>query len=125
MTTLLLNIGLNNIPNVESYTNGQANPWIAKAAMTAAQALRRHGFVYGNNRVVHSDTEPTLVIEVTTDGMAVDNRIEMVANALNQDCIAVWYSDEGVGDLIGPRAADWGAFDPSLFFTLAGTRMAA
>ena len=37
MTSLLLNIGLANIPNVENYTNGKANPWVAKAAMAGTR----------------------------------------------------------------------------------------
>ena len=45
-----------------------------------------------------------------------------VAERLQQDCIAVLYvgedgftGDGETGELIGPRAAEWGAFDPQYF----------
>lgn len=45
-----------------------------------------------------------------------------VAERLGQDCIAVLYvGDDGftgdgeTGELIGPRAAEWGAFNPEFF----------
>jgi len=32
-----------------------------------------------------------------------------------QDCIAIWYAEQGRGELRGPRADAWGTFDPKRF----------
>ena len=38
-----------------------------------------------------------------------------IANALEQDCIAVYIPRSGVGRLVGPRAGKWGEFDLDFF----------
>jgi hypothetical protein len=38
-----------------------------------------------------------------------------LAAELHQDCIAVYYPDQGHGELLGPSAAAWGEFDLSRF----------
>ena len=58
------------------------------------------------------DREPTLAVRVTGVPIS-DADVHHVASLLSQDYIAVW--DAAGGRLIGPRAAAWGAFDPSLF----------
>lgn len=61
--------------------------------------------------VKNSTTEPTLVVEV--DRPLTRDEAYAVSAALHQDCIAQRVGD--VGELIGPRADKWGAFDPDLF----------
>jgi hypothetical protein len=47
------------------------------------------------------------------------------ANELGQECIALYYPGAEFGQLIGPRAAAWGEFNPEFFLMPDGTRMAA
>lgn len=90
-------------------------------------ALKTAGLLVGQNTIVQSDTEPTLVVEVWMDPSVLipaGAAVYQVAVALDQDCIAARISWNGQGRLIGPRAAAWGAFDARFFFTLDGNRLA-
>ena len=75
---------------------------------------------------VQSDTEPTLVLEVDAHAHPrtepVRAAIHKLAEILGQDCIAAYAN--GVGRLIGPRAAAWGAFNPEFFILPDGSRLA-
>jgi len=90
-------------------------------------ALKTAGLLVGQNTIVQSDTEPTLVVScfaqphLMTVYMA---QVYMVAADLDQDCIAVYWPETNSGALVGPRAAAWGAFDARFFFTLDGNRLA-
>lgn len=64
------------------------------------------------SRVAQSDTEPTLVVELSTP--LSQRMLDSLSIILSQDCIAQLYPD-GHGELVGPRAAAWGAFDPARF----------
>jgi hypothetical protein len=64
------------------------------------------------------------VLTVSDEIAGFDNRTAMLAVALGQDCIAVWHADEAYGDLIGPKAAEWGPFNPEFFILPDGTRLA-
>lgn len=70
-------------------------------------------------RVLQSDTEPTLVAEVTPPLTA--TAAYAVAERLHQDCIAQWDGREGA--LYGPNAHAWGTFNPAFFVTLDGHRL--
>lgn len=123
----VLNIGLDNIPVVgESFTNGVRNPLVASRYITAIQAVRAAGFSVYKNKRVQSDTEPTLVAEVMFMGHLeqLHAKVTALSDLLQQDCIAVYNPITGQGDLIGPRAAEWGPFNPEFFILLDGTRLA-
>lgn len=109
-----LNIGLNS-------SKGAIKP--AKALL----AVQLNNLVVVNSAVHTSDTEPTLVVQVETlhkNPRWFLTSIERLAVELHQDCIAVYRPELGGGALIGPKAAEWGAFDPKQFIQLDGTRLA-
>ena len=123
--SFILNIGLDGIPSTgTSYTNGLRNPSVLEYSFAAVQAARALNFKLLRTKLLTSDTEPTLVAEVvhTGDIRACTN---WLAEKLNQDCIAIYDTDTGVGQLIGPKAAAWGDFNPAFFFLLDGSRLAA
>lgn len=112
---VLLNIGL------ESKTLGKIPaPWAIDAARLAWLTVVA-------SKVVQSDTEPTLVLEVDYDGMltGLGGRLQNLCDTLGQDCIALWMPERNRGELVGPRAAEWGPFNPEFFFLLDGTRLQA
>lgn len=78
--------------------------------------LERLGFNIGAYRVAQSSTEQTLIVQLGGPGA-----LAMPApffDLLAQDCIAV-RDETGQGSLVGPKAADWGEFDPAQFLELA------
>lgn len=111
----LLNIGL----NVGATT--------AISAEVARQILIANDLLPVNDGVVHaSDTEPTLVIEVqplSRSPSLVLAAFASVAVDLQQDCIAVYRPKTGGGCLVGPKAAEWGPFNPEFFILPNGTRL--
>lgn len=112
--TFTLNIGLNT-------TDG------AITIEEARKTLRAYGFSILREALLESDTEPTLVAEVTTGfatTLAVLQLLYQVSEELEQDCIAVYHELTGAGTLIGPRAAEWGPFNPEYFLLLDGRRLA-
>lgn len=117
---VILNISLDGIPVDQSFTN----PINIRRAMTAAAVTRGAGFNVTAAKLVQSNTEPTLVLTITDDQPGLDNRIDELAKTLHQDCIAVWYPEKSWGQFIGPKAADWGDFNPAFFFTPDRTRLA-
>lgn len=110
---LILNIGLNS-------ADGAITPEQAR------QALAANEFLIVRDAVLESDTEPTLVAEVTirnTSPFIFLQLLRRVAEELDQDCIAVYRELTGAGSLIGPRAAEWGPFNPEYFLLLDGRRL--
>lgn len=92
------------------------------------QALERTGLVLDALRILTSDTEPTVVAEVhvPTEHWGPRSTHEVIhglAVTLGQQAIAAYGPLVGWGANIGPQAREWGAFDASLFFTLAGRRL--
>jgi hypothetical protein len=107
--TTLVNIGL------QRNDVGLLRPEHALAALRAiggAQVIA--------SRVHVSDTEPTLVAELARPLNAA--AAYEVSRFLHQDAIAQF--DGWEGQLIGPRAEAWGAFDGHHFLTLSGDRLA-
>lgn len=107
--TTLVNIGLH------ANGGGKVRPSEALAALRAvggAQPIRAE--------IQHSDTEPTLVVEIARPLYA--SSAFAVADALRQDAIAQW--DGRDGQLYGPNASAWGAFNPAFFLNLDGSRLA-
>lgn len=110
--TFILNIGLNTA--VGAITPDEAR-----------ETLRAYGFSILRDAVLESDTEPTLVAEVATGfatALTVLQLLYQVSEELKQDCIAVYRELIG-GALIGPRAAEWGPFNPEFFLLLDGRRL--
>lgn len=86
----------------------------------ALSCVRQAFGVYIDATYVRSDTEPTLVVSVF-DQPSLQSKVFELAERLGQDCIA--FVQGGVGQLIGPRAAAWGEFNPEFFFLPSGQRM--
>ena len=111
--TFILNIGLNTADG-------------AVTAEQARQVLAANEFLITRDAVLESDTEPTLVAEVISTAASpfvVLQLLHRVAEELDQDCIAVYRGLTGDGALIGPRAAEWGPFNPEFFLLLDGRRL--
>jgi hypothetical protein len=114
----LLNIGLDNMPP-------EAGGAIGRKALYASRALRKSGFTITGAFVRNSDTEPTLVALANFESVnGAFGGAYKLAEALGQDCIAIRNETTGVGQLMGPRSDNWGAFDPKQFLLLDGTRLA-
>lgn len=110
---VLLNIGLN-----ASLANG-GEPFTYPAGFVdayAAYKLNAHAL-----GVQQSASEETALYAIE-GGMTntLRARIDRLAHALRQDCIAAFDTETGRGELIGPRAAAWGDFNPEYFLTAPG-----
>jgi hypothetical protein len=80
--------------------------------------------IVGDHRVVPSDTEPTFVAEVRVPyATNLEPLLYALSVRLLQECIAVFNTATHEGQLYGPRAADWGPFNPEYFFLPSGRRM--
>lgn len=83
-------------------------------------SINTHGFTVVRYREIVADhdkgTEPTIVavVEPRDTGTAITARIESLSRVLRQDCIAA-RNAAGDGVLIGPKAAEWGEFNPEYF----------
>lgn len=96
---------------------------LAGASMTpenALRALRLWGAKVTRHALHESDTEATLVAELAAP-LSRDH-LKGLSVGLRQDCIAQYAN--GKGDLEGPKAADWGPFNPEYFLTMEGQRLA-
>jgi len=92
---------------------GQDNPFLHQrntVELTLVQALKHVGGVR-QIRISQDGTEPTVIIECDF----IHGSINVLATALDQDCIAVFDHSTGTGTLIGDKAAEWGAFNPEYF----------
>lgn len=92
---------------------------IIPASVALAVVKSSGGIRVLNHRLDQSATEPTLILccEIETqNGHAVNHldAADIIANTLQQDCIAIRYPD-GSGLLRGQKAADWGCFNPDYF----------
>lgn len=68
------------------------------------------------------DNEPTAVFELAHDGGGILDRVEALCVELEQEAIAVYIHGYG-GRLVGPKAAEWGLFNPALFTMIDGRRL--
>ena len=63
--------------------------------------------------------EHVCVAEVDFDITKENKRfLAVLADVLGQDCIAVYYPDHCMGELIGPDTAPWGEFRATEFITV-------
>jgi hypothetical protein len=67
-------------------------------------------------RVSYDGDEPTVIIDYVYH----TGNVDVLATALDQDCIAVYNHSTNTGSLIGDKATQWGDFNPEYFqFTTA------
>jgi hypothetical protein len=107
---MILNIGMN--------TNDGRG--ITRAQISAALRLAKARVMRA--AVWHSDSEPTYVVELS--GALAEGSVFALAEILDKDAIAAWDVVSEVGQLIGPKAASWGEFDPERFLLTSGARLA-
>lgn len=123
------------IANIGLSVNGD-QPTAAQAAYRTGQAFERLVFFFGPKvalRKVHEaahakGTELTAVFAVGCDApdtprtfTIARHRFARVSEELRQDCIAVMvYPQHGdpFGALYGPKAAEWGPFNPDYFINI-------
>lgn len=117
---VIVNIGLN-------HPGGQWS--VEKARDALYHCLRTHDLngVIVACHVYDSDTEPTVVAVVALQHNAwrIAHALELVATALAQEAVAVYNPENNVGILIGPKAEQWGPFNPEFFIMPSGQRLAA
>lgn len=109
--SFILNIGL------KTNTGEQLNATDTLAAVEAA------GFKVTAQSLEFSNTELTLVLLCSGHMGAYRIKIEHLCDVLKQDCIAAYDMARKYGDLIGPKAAEWGEFNPEFFLLLDGTTL--
>ena len=110
MTNIIqLNIGLNDSDGLPLNVH------------TACLACESYGFSILASRVFESPAggENVLVISAQYRGSDLTASIYALAVNLRQDCIAVYHGG-GRGELIGPNAEKWGAFNPAYFLNRSG-----
>lgn len=118
LVTLNIGLGVPGTHNTGSIGAGHAAKVAESLGHIVGLQLRtvRHG----------EGTEPTLIVDIApiaprTGTTWLEENIYSMAEQLKQDCIAVWFhecrntSEQGHGALIGPKAADWGQFNPVHF----------
>ena len=103
MSRYTLNIGLANP------VTGQDNS-IDYTLITVTDFVRN----ITNVAVKQSNTERTLVVDCDT----LWGSMNVLATALDQDCIAVLDNNTGIGQLYGDKAEAWAPFNPEFFITL-------
>ena len=113
MKLLTLNIGLN---------VGAERTW---SLAQVCRVLGANDFRVESSVEVNSDTEPTAVVVVSVFDLPflAWAKLNQVSLDLKQDCIAAFNVDKQVGALIGPKAADWGPFNPAFFILPDGSRL--
>ena len=95
---------------------GLANPFTGTNNTlddTLAQALR-HIATVRNIAVKQSASEPTLVIDFDT----IVGSLNVLACALDQDCIALYDNIKMEGFLYGDKAEAWAPFNPDAFLII-------
>jgi hypothetical protein len=79
----------------------------------------------GNISSIHcheSDSEPTVVAVIDGPDMDIAKAVNQLCLTLSQDAIA--YTVDGEGHMEGPKAAEWGPFNPTYFVQPNGQRLA-
>lgn len=110
---------MNLILNIGMARDGNSNIGVG----TALREIANTGFVINSHSIRHSDTEFTVVADVTLVRGKLDQAVDFLCLLLDQGCIAVWSPIEREGRLIGPGAAEWGLFNPEFFLMLDGSRL--
>lgn len=95
-----INIGLNN-PFIGNTNSVDKTLEVALVFVQDIVALR----------VSYDRDEPTVIIQYISHKGSLD----VLATALDQDCVALFDHELGKGSLIGDKAEAWSPFDPSEF----------
>lgn len=82
-------------------------------------ALKKAGVDVVDRAIHRSNTENTVV--ATLSRPLSKEEADGLSRTLKQDAIVQFHN--GAGELYGPKAADWGPFNPEYFLTLDGKRM--
>lgn len=109
--SFILNIGLKT--NTEETLN----------ATHALNVVEAAGFKVKAQSLEFSSTELTLVVMCIGTVGENRTRIDNLCKVLKQDCVAAYDMYRRVGELIGPKAAEWGEFNPAFFLLLDGTTL--
>lgn len=109
------------IVNIGLARSGQSNIAIG----TVLREVASHGFEVVEHITLESDTEPTVVARLRTvqSWATVQRRVHFLSILLGQDCIAVYELSLSKGALCGPRAAEWGPFNPDFFLLFDNSRL--
>ena len=71
-----------------------------------------------------SQTEPTMVAAMSIcDAREASLAAKALCTMFQQDAVAYYLPELGLGGLAGPKADEWGPFDPSLFILPCGSRI--
>lgn len=108
----ILNIGANRSDDGELFPGGRVTRDDVIMCLRAARFDVLHV-----EQHLHADRESTYVAVAEHDAQYLFTSLNAVSRALDQDCIAAaWYVDaQFVGELVGPRANEWGKFNPAMF----------
>ena len=111
---VILNIGL-----VRSDNKQPLNPTFIE------QYLAHIGLDVREFKLFVSNTEPTAVVVIrpATPLFVLSDRTHKIAEFLTQDAVAFYSPAHGRGELIGPRADNWGEFNPRYFLMPDGRRL--
>ena len=113
MNKIYLNIGLEVNGKFSALVEECANDCLQLAADgLILSVIDQHGLPKKGK-----DGEKTLLVELELlqDIVRLDEWIEALCIVLQQDCIAYQFEDSTTGNLLGPKAAEWGGYQPSLF----------
>lgn len=73
--------------------------------------------------------EEVLVVEVNAPVFGGERKVLAlayeIAVAIEQDCVAILDPSSARGHLVGPRAAEWGSFNPEFFINYADVSLRA
>ncbi len=109
-----LNIGL----NIEGTANTQQQR-DSRASFAIAEIGNSDCVILVGTRRAQSATEDTLVTICEGAAQSVTDVATDLAYSLDQEAIALFNVETGVGELVGPYADRWGAFNPKFFIRFA------
>lgn len=105
---IIVNVGLVASMHSAVFPGEPINPNEVRAV------LAEMGFRVVRSEVKESATEPTLVAELESGRILdVSAALCTAAEMLDQDAIA--FATKERGEVVGPRSADWGEFNPEYF----------
>lgn len=103
---VILNIGLGSDPARAARNAARAVDWLSWRTAAAGMSLRVQ-------EPTTSNPEYVLVVRCTYTGTLYN--IKALAQLMRQECIAVFVEGTKEGYLIGPKALNWGTFNPRKF----------
>jgi hypothetical protein len=106
MTRVILNLGLDGptYGKVDTMTRDER----ARAYLARLKYTMQHGMQVSRHR-------DTLIVEGDLQFRIGVVHLSQLAECAEQDCIAAWFPDLGIGELYGPGSGLWGAFDKQYF----------